>query len=268
MSIQFSGSIDIGHAFNRLLNFVFGTLSSRLMTLGVGLMSFGMTDIIIYSIEAVVLKKTNVTPPGDTFGWLEGLGLFTFFVGLVIPLLTWILNSKNKILAGKTEFKEKFREFSDAKLQDEIERLYSIKNADIPSIKAILNHPYNVNKAISLFQSCQFNVVYQYPWFSLKDSLFKLRYNLGFIFWLLLPLYSLACLFMAMVEYIHPGISDSGPHAAIFFFAISMANLLGAALIMQDLKKMGTAITLVEKLNPANLSVHRPETAQKTKEDN
>lgn len=250
MTLKFSGTIDIGKALDRLLNFVFGTASSRLIALGVGLMSFGSKDIVLYAFQTAVLKKTNATPPGSAFGWLESIGLAVFVIGIVIPFYNWITTSKKNLTEEKTNFKETFRQLSDVRLQDEIERLYGVKGADVPAIKAVLNHPTNVNFALSLFQFCYLNVVYQSPWFSLRDRFFKLRYNLGFLFWLLLPLHALACLLMSCVEFYVPGILKSGPYAAQAFFGIALLDCVGAWLIMADLKKIGTAITLVEKARP------------------
>lgn len=250
MANNFSGKIDLGKALDRLLNFVFGTASSRLIALGVGLMSFGSKDILLYAFQTAVLKQNNVTPPGSAFGWLESIGFTVFAAGIIIPLYNWISNSKKNIAEERTNLKETFRELSDVRLQDEIERLYGIKGADVPSIKAILGHPTNVNFALSLFQLCYVNVVYQSPWFSLRDRFFKLRYNLGFLFWLLLPFHAIACLLMAGVEFYAPGVLNSGPYAAHFFFGIALLDCVGAWLIMTDLKKMGTAITLVEMVRP------------------
>ncbi|MBH3440980.1 hypothetical protein [Pseudomonas luteola] len=250
MTLKFSGTIDIGKALDRLLSFVFGTASSRLIALGVGLMSFGSKDIVLYAFQTAVLKQTKTTPPGSAFGWLEFIGLAVFAIGIIIPFYNWISTSKKNLAVERTTFKETFRQLSDVRLQDEIERLYGVKGADVPAIKAVLGHPTNVNVALSLFQSCYLNVVYQPPWFSLRDRFFKLRYNLGFLFWLLLPLHAVACLLMSGVEFYAPGILKSGPYAAQAFFGIALLDCVGAWLIMADLKKMGTAITLVEKARP------------------
>lgn len=250
MTLKLSGTIDIGKALDRLLNFVFGTVSSRLMALGVGLMSFGSKDIVLYAFQTAVLKQTNATPPGSAFGWLESIGLAVLAIGIIIPFYNWISTSKKNLAEERTNFKETFKQLSDVRLQDEIERLYGIKGADVPAIKTVLSHPTNVNYALSLFQICYLNVVYQPPWFSLRDRFFKLRYNLGFLFWLLLPLHAAACLLMSCVEFYAPGILRSGPYAAQAFFAIALLDFVGAWLIMADLKKMGTAITLVEKVRP------------------
>lgn len=250
MTSKFSGTIDLGKVFDRLLNFVFGTASSRLMTIGVGLMSFGSKEIFLYAFQTLVLKKTDAVPPGVAFGWLELLGFAVFLIGIFIPFFNWLATSKKNLAGERTSFKETFGQLSDVRLQDEIERLYGVKDADVPSIKAILGHPTNVNFALSLFQLCYRNVVYKSPWFSLRDRFFKIRYNLGFLFWMLLPLHAIASLMMVGLEIYAPGILDSGPHAARFFFALAVLDCLGAWLIIIDLRKMGTAITLVEKLHP------------------
>lgn len=250
MTLKFSGTIDLGKVLDRLLNFVFGTASSRLIALGVGLMSFGTKDMVLYAFQTAVLKQTNATPPGSAFGWLESIGFAVFLIGIIIPSYSWICTSKKNLAEERTNFKETFRQLSDVRLQDEIERLYGVRGADIPSIKAVLGHPTNVNFALSLFQLCYINVVYQPPWFSLRDRFFKLRYKLGFLFWLLLPLHAVACMLMASVEFYVPGILKSGPYAAQAFFGIALLDCVGAWLIMADLKKMGTAITLVEKARP------------------
>lgn len=79
MTLKFFEKIDFAKALDRLLNFVFGTTSSRLIALGVGLMSFGSKDIILYAFQTSVLKNTNATPPGSDFGWLESIGFAVFF---------------------------------------------------------------------------------------------------------------------------------------------------------------------------------------------
>lgn len=251
MTFKFSGTIDLGKALDRLLTFVFGTTASRLMALGVGLMSFGSMDIVLYAFQTVVLKQTNAAPPGSAFGWLESIGLTVFAIGIFIPFYNWISTSKKNLEEERTNFKETFRQLSDVRLQDKFEELYGVKGADAPSIKTVLGHPTNVNYALRLFQSCYLNVVYEPPWFSLRDRFFKLRYNLGFLFWLLLPLHAIACSLLASVELYVPGILKSGPHAAPAFIGIALLDCVGAWLIMIDLKKMGTAITLVEKARPS-----------------
>lgn len=251
MAISFTGTLDLGKLVDRVLNFFFGTLSSRLLTLGVTLISFGWSDIVLYAFRTFVLKQSNIEAPGEAFGQFELFGLAVFLTGFLIPLYTWLTTSKKNLFDERTKFKETYKLLSDVRLQDELERLYGVKGADVPSIKAVLGHPTNINHALSLFQLCYVNVVYKSPWFTLKDRFFKIRYNLGFIFWFLLPLHSMACVLLALAEVYSPGILKSGPHAAWAFACIALLDCVGAWLVMLDLRKMGTAITLTEKLRPA-----------------
>src|SRR5690606_17874611 len=102
---------------------------------------------------------------GDSFGWPQWFGLLCFFTGLSIKLYLYFKENNSKLRAERLWLKENYLSLSDAKLQDEFERLYHTKNVDVRAIKNVLNHPYNKNLVISLFTKCHLNVVPDGDWF-------------------------------------------------------------------------------------------------------
>ncbi|MGF6207970.1 hypothetical protein ABH906_003976 [Pseudomonas frederiksbergensis] len=246
MAGSVSWNIDLGKVLDRVLNFIFGTVSSRLMLVGIGLMSYNLKDVLVYAIQTVILKKNDAQPPGNSIGWMEGLGLLVFAIGLLIPLYHWLISSRKNLQADRLIFKQTYLQMSVPQLQDECERLYGIKNADTQAIRTVLGHPTNVNGAIALFQFGYMNVIYHAPWFRLRDKWFKFRYNVGFLIWILFPVHIALCLLLGALELYNPGLLNSGPYAGQTFIALAILESIGAYLIFGDLKRMGRAITLVE----------------------
>jgi hypothetical protein len=209
-------------------------------------MSFTSIDVLVYAIQTVVLKQADVQPPGSDIGWMEGLGLGVFFVGLLIPFYNWVVSSKKNLQNDRTVFKETYLGLTVPRLQDEFERLYGVKNADAEATCAVLGHPSNVNGAIALFQFAHVNVIYEKPWFVLSDKWFKFRYNVGFVIWAMLPIHIVSCLFLGALEFCSPGLLNSGPHAGEIIIGLAVLESIGAWLIFDDLRRMGRAISLVE----------------------
>ncbi len=249
MTIKFSGTIDVRQLMSQVFRFLTRTYASRLFLAGVGLLSINSANVVLYAIQTVVLKQDHVVPPGS-FGTLEVIGLCFVIIGGAIAFYHWASNERKSIEAERTNFKETFGGLSDARLQDELYRLYKIRGADVHSIRAILSHPSNVGRALDLYQLCYRNVVYEGPWFSLRGRFFKARYNIGFLILVLVILHALACSLLAVVEFYKPGILSYGPHAAYYLLGISALVATTACQIFSDLRKMGTAITLVEKSHP------------------
>ena len=249
MTIKFSGTIDVNDLLNRIFSFLSRSWASRLVLLGVGLMSVDFPSLALYAFQTVILKREEVVPPGN-FGWLELVGLALVIIGILASFLGWVTTARKSKAEERTKFKESYGQLSDVRLQDELHRLYRVRDADVRAIKAILSHPSNVNFALEQFQSCYRNVVFQGPWFALRGRWFKLRYNVGFLLLVLVILHGLSCLLLAAVEFHKPGILRYGPQAAHYFLAIAILVGIGAFLVFSDIQKMGTAITLVEKAHP------------------
>lgn len=226
-----------------------GTSASTLMKIGVASLAFGMWDVAIYFFDSYVLEK-DVQHPGDSFGLMQIFGLSCFFLGLLIKLKQYHKENNSALRAERLDFKLNYKSLADVELQDEFERLYSTRNADVRAIKNILNHPNNPNQVIGLFTACHLNVLPEGDWFKEKGKYLNLRYNLGFVIWLLFPLLILLAIFLAVAEFVAPGISNSGAHAIWGYIGISIAAGVGAKLLLTDLSAMGQAITLVRKCKP------------------
>ncbi|WP_194839050.1 hypothetical protein, partial [Marinobacter salsuginis] len=155
-----------------------------------------------------------------------------------------------KLRADRLWLKENYSTLSDARLQDEFERLYKIKNADVRAIKNVLSHPHNKNMVIEMFTACHLNVIPKDEWFIEKGSYLTLRYNVGFVFWLLLPITIVLALILATVEYFVPGASNSGPYAVPGFVALAALTAVGAKLLFNDISALAQATALVHEYRP------------------
>ncbi|MFQ2085251.1 hypothetical protein ACK33N_11460 [Aeromonas veronii] len=226
-----------------------GTSASTLMKIGVASLAFGMWDVAIYIFDSYFLEK-DVQHPGDSFGWMQTFGLSCFLLGLLIKLKQYHKENNSALRDERLKFKLNYKSLADVELQDEFERLYSTRNADVRAIKNILNHPNNKNQVIDLFTACHLNVLPEGDWFKEKDKYLNLRYNLGFLIWLLFPLLILLAIFFAVAEFFAPGITNSGAHALWGYIGISIAAGAGAKLLLTELSAMGQAITLVRKYKP------------------
>lgn len=219
------------------------------MKIGVASLAFGMWDVAIYFFDSYVLEK-DVQHPGDSFGWMQIFGLSCFLLGLLIKLKQYYKENNSNLRAERLKFKLNYKSLADVELQDEFERLYNTRNADVRAIKNILNHPNNPNQVIHLFTACHLNVVPEGDWFKEKSKYLNLRYNLGFVIWILFPFIIFLSIFLAVAEFISPGISNSGAHANWVYIGISIATGVGAKLLLTDLSSMGQAVTLVRKYKP------------------
>lgn len=226
-----------------------GTLAGMLMKVGVTSLAFGMWDVAIYFFDSYIMKK-NVIQPGDSFGWMQVFGLCCFFLGLLIKLYHYCKENSANLRKERLSLKLEHKSLRDVELQDEFERLYNIKNADIRAIKNILNHPNNPSKVIALFTACHRNVIPEGTWFKEKDKYLNFRYNLGFIIWMIFPVLFLLTIFLAVAEFYVPGISKSGEHAMTGYIILSVVTVFGAKLLLNDLSAMGQAITLVRGCKP------------------
>jgi len=111
-----------------------GTSASTLMKIGAASLAFGMWDVAIYFFDSYVLEK-NVQHPGDSLGWMQIFGLSCFFLGLFIRLKQYHKENNFVLRSERLNFKLNDEYLADVELQDEFERLYSTRNADIRGIK-------------------------------------------------------------------------------------------------------------------------------------
>ncbi|MGV8180323.1 hypothetical protein [Pseudomonas aeruginosa] len=228
---------------------VIGTVSGMLIKFGAAFLVFGMWDVAIYFFDSYVMKK-NIAHPGDSFGWLQALGLTCFLTGLFIKLYSFLNENNSKLRGERLWLKENYSSLSDARLQDEFERLYHTRNADIRAIKNLFNHPYNKNIVIRLFASCHLNVVPAGDWFVERGRYISLRYRVGFLAWCLFPVLIFLTLLLAAAEYAVPGISKSGPYAMEGFLLLAAITVIGAKLMLDELSTLGRAMTLVNAYKP------------------
>lgn len=235
--------------FDLIKLILFGSVSGTLIRVGVTFLAFGMWDVGIYFFDSYVMKK-DVIRPGDSFGWMQFFGLSCFSLGLGIKLFNYYKENSTTLRKERLLFKLNYASLSDVELQDEFERLYNVKNADIRALKNILNYPYNQGKAIDLFIACHRNVIVEGVWFKEKDGYLNFRYNLGYIIWLIFPVLIFLAVFLAVAEFYFPGISKSGEHAILGYITISIVTAIGAKLVLDDLSAMGQAVTLVRDCRP------------------
>ena len=219
------------------------------MIIGVGFLAIDFLDVVMYIFDSFVMQK-DVMHPGETFEWLQVFGLVCFLCGLVMKIYAYRKENSSKLKSDRLWLKENYQYLTDAKLQDEFERLYFIQGADIRAIRNIFNHPYNKNKVIGLFSNCHLNVVPNDNWFIEKGRFFNTRYYIGFILWTLFPVLITLATLLAISEYFSPGISNSGSYASYLYAVIVLVTSVGAKLLLDELGAIGQAVTLVREYQP------------------
>ncbi|MBY6069880.1 hypothetical protein KUV35_01115 [Marinobacter salsuginis] len=240
------GQTEIIHFLERI---IFGTPSGLLIKTGVLFLILGKWDVVLYLFDTYVTGK-DVEHPADSFGWSQYFGLLCFFLGFFIKLIAHFKENNSKLREERIRLKENYSNLSDARLQDDFERLFRVKCADVRAIKNLLGHPYNKNMVVQLFSACHGNVEPKEGWFEEKGKYFKLRYTLAFLFWWLLPVAIILSLILASAEYFVPGISNSGPFAVYGFLLLAAAATVGAKLLWNDISALAQATTLVTDYKP------------------
>ncbi len=226
-----------------------GTISSRLIIIGVMFIGFGFWDVFLYCFNTSVLEKSMSTP-GESFGWPQAFGLVCFILGFSIKLYFYLKNNNSKLKKERLTLKENYSTLSDAKIQDEFERLYQAKNIDIQAIKNILNHPHNKNMVIELYRSCYRHVTPKGEWFIEKGKYLNIRYYIGYCIWCFVPIMAVCALIISIIEWFNPGISNSGPYATQAFLMLGLTEAFAAWLLLSDLIAIGRAVTLVQNYKP------------------
>ncbi len=226
-----------------------GSLFGSLIRMGFGLLAIGFWDVLIYGIDTFVSSKA-AERPGESIGYLELFGMACIFVGLVGKLLELFLRKKSTLNNDRLLLKEKFSLMSDAKVQDEFERLYEVKNIDIKSIRRLLAHPTNKNAVIYLFCRCHRHVLAKDTWFIEASKFLTLQYNIGYLFWCLLPLSIIACIILSVIETVFPGLTRSGPHASFGFAILGLLTFGAAYVLLTQLRELAHAVALVRKYHP------------------
>lgn len=243
--------VTVRDVFDVAVLYLFGTTASKFLTLGVIFLMTGIPgfwDCLMYGFDS--LNGMNPAKPAPVFQWPQHLGVLFFITGVLIKYKNYQRKVDNKLREERTKFKETYLKLSDERLQDEFERLYGVKNADIRAVKNILGHPDNKNLVIALFEKAHLHIKPFDDWFVAKGKLIKLRYNLGFLIWMVLPLLAVATLIMCVLEYFYPGITSSGRYVVYTYGVLLVAITMGAINAFQELKSLGHAITLVDKHKP------------------
>ena len=211
-----------------------------------GLPSFW--DYLVYAFDSV--RGVPVTQPAPAFQWPQYVGMFLFLTGVAIKFKDYSQREDAKQKEAKTKFKEEYLSLGDVRLQDEFERLYKIKYASVKAIKNVLGYDDNKNLVIALFEKAHPNIEVCDDWFKFKGRFIHLRYNVGFILWSGFPLLAMAVFFMGLLEFLVPGVTQSGQYAIYAYAAIFTALIVATIIIYQDLRALGHAITLVDKYRP------------------
>lgn len=246
-----SDKITVRDVFELFRRYLFGTLAGRLMTVGLGLLVIGVPgflDYLLYAFDA--LRHAPVTPPAPAFEWPQYLGLVLFFSGAVMKFNDENQKRDAQNRAEKTHFKETYHKLNDVRLQDEFARLYCVKFAGVKSIKNLLNYKDNPNLMLALFEKGHLHLDVCGGWFKTKGRFIRLRYNVGFVLWALLPILALFALFLGGLELVYPGITQSGQYAVFAYALMFIALIIVSVLFFQDLRALGYAITLVHKYGP------------------
>lgn len=250
MAVIFEGTISVDKVLDRIINAVFGTLSSKLIFSGLGLLTFGFWDVIVFAWETKVLDR-NVAPPGGDMGWAEYLGVILLILGIAIAItkniISFFVSRADDLAERKIKLLEGYHDLSGVRLQHELWKVYKIRNADTEVSKRLLAHPTNKMGVMDLFKNCHLNVkCNQGNWVDLKGRAFKYRYWLGLLFFIAIIFLFISTLVFAGFEYASPGISSSGPYAYELYLGLSFLIFLSNCYVLSDLTKMGTAINLVK----------------------
>lgn len=226
-----------------------GSFFGGLIRLGFGLLAFGFWDVILYGIDTFAFAEA-AKRPGESIGYLEIFGVICVFIGLGGKLLESRQGKKAALNNDKLFLKENFSRMSDAKVQDEFERLYNVKNVNIQSIRRLLAHPVNKNAVIYLFCRCHRHVLIKGTWFTEASKFLMLRYSIGYLLWCLLPLSIIACIAFSIIETLFPGLTKSGPHASFGFAVLGLLTFCAAYVLLAQLRELAHAVTLVRKFRP------------------
>ncbi len=249
MASKFTGEIDIGKSFSRFLNFLFGTTARLLITSGFGLISFGLFDTVVYIAE-LMIGKSNLKHP-SSFDWQSLLGIFCITLGLLIKLSEFSYTKRKKQEKEEIEFFENYNSYSPAKFWIRCKNLFGLIYPDFETAKKALSHPTNQGHAFACYKAAHLHVKISEPWLAYEGRFFKLRrFFLGLIAIIGIPFLIFFILLMTAFEVYQPGITASGQYAVYVYAVLAFLSLLAGFFIVSDYKKMGHAVTLVEKLKP------------------
>lgn len=249
MGLNITGEIDAQKLIDRVLNFLVGTTPKLLITSGLGLLSFGVLDVLVYFAE-LGFSAEKAKPPGG-FGWLQGIGLTLMFFGFGIKIWEYYYNKKRVKAKAQLDFLENFKQLSHPNFQAKCKEIFGLFNPHVNVAHKVLSHPTNQGLAFDTFRICHRHIRNDNPWLNYSSSYFKIRYNLLFGFWaLFIPTLILSILFLLGMEIYHPGITKSGKDALYAYIVLLIASIMAGISLYHDSRKMGHAISLVEKLRP------------------
>jgi hypothetical protein len=240
---------DLHQILQFIKRLLVGTLAGSLMKIGVGLLTIGMWDVVLYMFDSYVLGK-QAAPPGTVIEWPQYIAIFLFILGFSIKSIQHFSKQNKNVIEQKIWLKENFNTLTDARLQDEFERLFKVKDADIRAIKNILDHPYNKNKVIKLFSKSHMNVEPMEGWFKEKGKYLKLRGNIALLIWSIFPILIMFTIILVIAEYLSPGITKSGTYAIQAYLVLIFIVSIGAVSVLNDVKALKHAINLVRNFKP------------------
>ena len=254
MAVNYEGTIPVDKYLEKFLNALFGTLSSRLILSGLGFLTFGFWDVIVFAWETKVLDR-NVAPPGGEMGWSEWLGLTLLVLGIVMSvtksIVSYFVSRADDLAERKINLLEGHHALTDVRLQHELWKVYKIRNAHTHISRRVLDHPTNKMGVMDLFKKCYLNVKCDdNDWLCLKGWAFELRYWIGFLFFLATVALFVSTLVLASFEYASPGITASGSYAFESYLVLAIIIFISNWLMLSDLTKMGTALNLVKNYKP------------------
>lgn len=211
---------------------------------GLSLLAIDKWEVAVFALQ-LIFKKTDVDTPGVDLGVPGWAGIIMIFGGILLHLYlarrSWCRKNEEEI----TIFFQNYSTLQAAQFQGELHRLFGMPDVSITAAKNVLAHKDNQRRAFELFRKCSAYVKEDGAWLALCSKWHRLFYCLGSLFALLIFIYALLCLVTAVAEFAQPGVLHSGKYAGEIMIALVLTNLIGLFVLIGDLKRRGTALTLM-----------------------
>ncbi|MGI3094375.1 hypothetical protein ACRTEP_23375 [Vibrio diabolicus] len=240
------GKIHVGQVLERLLTYVIGTPAGKLIAIGMTFFSISLFDVAIFYIEGVQMNK-DISAPGDVMKWNHYAGFLFIALGFGIYLYKYMLESKKENEERLLSFLLNYKELNNTELQAQFKALFNVECSNVSALRIVLDDQENQRGAVRLYRWCHLNVEPHNDWLILKGKFLTIRYFIGNVVLFLSIMLVLTTLFFCVLEFIQPGITNSGEYALRIYMASIFAMFIGCYVLMDELKKFGTAFTLVKK---------------------
>lgn len=244
-----SGGGRIEWITDRVLTYLTGSLARPLLAAGVSLLSIDKLDVYVFALQLLFGAKDIAAPNAD-IGISGIVGIFLILAVALNYIGSGLLVNRKKKEQERVDFLSNFATLGQAELQSKLATLFGAKNSSLSTALTVLKHPSQQSRAVDLYRICHFDVKQDGLWLALNSKSHKGRYWLLSLFSVFVALSVLMYLLAAVKEFVYPGVFGAGEDAKYVFFMLSVVNLIGLFMLAVDLKRMGTAITLVETLHP------------------